>query len=73
MVFGPYRRMDVVTSRIAGRKIRKKPETIAGRISGSVISVRLSVWEAPQTRAASSSEEWTCSRAALEVFMEKDR
>ena len=47
--------MEVVTSRMAGRKIRKKPDTMAGRISGRVTSARLSVWLAPQTRAASSS------------------
>ena len=41
-------------------------------IRGRVTSVRLSMWEAPQVRAASSREGWTCSRAAEELFIEKE-
>ena len=65
--------MEVVTSRMAGRKMRKKPDTMAGRIRGRVTSASPSMWEAPQVRAASSREAWTWSRAAEELFMEKER
>ena len=65
--------MDVVSSRMEGRKIRKKPATIAGRIKGSVTSFRDSVWDAPQALAASSREGCTCCSEAEALFMEKDR
>ena len=58
---------------MAGRKIRKKPETIAGRIRGMVISFSDSKWDAPQERDASSSDGCTCWSDAEALFMEKDR
>ena len=65
--------MDVVSSLMAGRKIRKNPDTMAGRIRGRVISFRDSVWVAPQALEASYREELTCCRDAEALFMEKDR
>ena len=73
LVYGPYKSIDVVTSLIAGRNIRKNPETIAGLMSGSVISARLSECDAPQALDASSSEEDTCISDADEVFIENDK
>ena len=65
--------MDVVSSLMAGRNMRKKPDTMAGRIKGSVMSFRDSVWDAPQALDASSRDEFTCCREADALFMEKDR
>lgn len=45
---------------------------MAGRIKGSVMSFRDSVWDAAGLDA-SSRDEFTCCREADALFMEKDR
>ena len=42
-----------------------------GLTSGSTMSFRDCHMVAPQAREASTSESWTCSRAALLAFSEK--
>ena len=71
LVVGAYSMMDTVSSRRAGRKIRKKALTMPGRTKGITISFRDCHMLAPQERDASIRESCTCSRAAELAFREK--
>ena len=60
--------MDTVSSRNAGRKIKKNALIIPGRTSGITISFKDCHMVAPQERDASIKESCTCSSAALLAF-----
>ena len=57
-------RTDRVSSVMAGTAARNQPDTSADRIKGIVMSRNDRLSDAPDERAASSSEVWTWVKAA---------
>ena len=69
----PIEENGCVSSLMAGRKIRKKPDTMAGRIRGGYDVLQGFRVGGAAALEASSRDEFTCCRDADALFMEKDR